>query len=316
MKIDYATLPPIPCPVCGSTSFRGITQRFDAGPIVQCEQCPHIYLNPTLPDALLDTIYATYHAAPDETELLQTIDGWFSNPRGPYQYALNFVEQTVGFSGKRVLEIGCGLGRFLAGCRQRGAVVTGIDRSPNAARLARHHFGLDLLTTTLEQAAEETLLPARVFDLVFAFEVIEHVREPGAFLRTVHRLLAPDGLLLLSTPNFHLFALMGEVAPVVQQWPEHLHFFDPSSLANCLERYDFTIKDLTTVLPFTYGERQKQMLARRLAIREVWNLVRRTRFAVLLKDRIFWLLDRRQEAADLKGWNGTCVVSVAQKRVG
>ena len=97
VKIDYAALPPISCPVCDSTSFRGITRRFDAGPIVQCDQCPHIYLNPTLPDALLDTIYTTYHEAPDEAELLQTIDGWFSDPDGPYQYALNFVEQTVGF---------------------------------------------------------------------------------------------------------------------------------------------------------------------------------------------------------------------------
>ena len=316
MKIDYATLPPIPCPVCGSTSFRGITRRFDAGPIVQCEQCPHIYLNPTLPDTLLDTIYATYHEAPDEAGLLRTIDGWFSDPRGPYQYALNFVEQTVGFRGKRVLEIGCGPGRFLVECRQRGAVVTGIDRSPNAARLARHHFSLNLLAITLEQVTEETLLSAPGFDLVFAFEVIEHVREPGAFLRTVHQLLAPDGLLLLSTPNFHLFALMGEAAPVVQQWPEHLHFFDPPSLVHCLEQCDFAIKDLTTVLPFTYGDRQKQLLAQRPVIREVWNFVRRTRFAVLVKDYIFQLLDRRQEAADLKVWNGACVVSVAQKRVG
>jgi 2-polyprenyl-6-hydroxyphenyl methylase / 3-demethylubiquinone-9 3-methyltransferase len=243
---------------------------------------------------------------------MHMVDEWFHDPRGPYQYALNAIEHAGGFHKQRVLEVGCGPGRFLSECRQRGATITGIDRSPTAVRLAKQYFDLDLVPKTLEEVMHEGGSPG-VFDLIFAFEIIEHVSQPAAFIQLLSGLLAPDGQLFVSTPNFHLFTLMGNAAPAVRQWPEHLHFFDPPSLARCLERGSGRVVHCTTLSPMSSGDRQKQVLNSNPAIARVWRLARRVKRLVAWKDKVFARLARRQQEADTQGLTGTCVLGVVGK---
>ena len=316
MIIDYNSLPLIPCPVCGFEAFTEITRRFDTGRIVCCMDCHHYYLNPSLCAAQLDAIYDTYFVATSDAEQMGMVDEWFHDPRGPYQHALNAIEHAGGFHEKRVLEVGCGPGRFLYECGQRGATtLIGIDRSPAAVRLAKQCFDLDLVPKTLEEVVDEGSFPPGSFDLIFAFEIIEHVRNPLEFVQSLSALLAPDGLLFVSTPNFHLFTLMGSAAPAVRQWPEHLHFFDPSSLSRCLERGSCQVVSCTTLNPMSHGDRQKQVLSVNPVIARLWGLARRVRWLVRWKDNVFERLTRRPQEADTQRLTGTCVLGVAGKSV-
>ena len=90
-----------------------------------------------------------------------------------------------------------------------GFTVTAIDASENNIKTAAAHAagqGLEIgyRPTTAEQLLAEGAGP---FDVVLTMEVIEHVADPGQFLRTCAKLLAPGGLMIVATLNRTLKAL-------------------------------------------------------------------------------------------------------------
>lgn len=101
-------------------------------------------------------------------------------------------------AGARVLDVGCGDGRFAAELVRIGAHPVGIDVAAEPLRRARErHPELDL-----RQVPSEGAWPLRdaSFDAVWAGEVIEHVADTAGWLSEIRRVLAPGGRLLLSTP--------------------------------------------------------------------------------------------------------------------
>ena len=100
----------------------------------------------------------------------------------------------AGYAGRRVLEIGCGVGTDLARFARGGARVSGVDLSDTAVDLARKnlaHLGLegDL------RVADGTALPwpDESFDLVYCHGVLQYAADPPGIVRETHRVLAPDG---------------------------------------------------------------------------------------------------------------------------
>jgi SAM-dependent methyltransferase len=99
-----------------------------------------------------------------------------------------------GYAGRRVLEIGCGVGTDLARFARGGARVSGVDLSETAVDLARRnlaHLGLagDL------RVADGTKLPwpDGSFDLVYCHGVLQYAADPRGIVREAHRVLAPEG---------------------------------------------------------------------------------------------------------------------------
>lgn len=103
-------------------------------------------------------------------------------------------------AGKRALDAGCGAGLLTEPLARLGAAVTGLDAAPENVAVAKDHaasqgLAIDYRATPVEQLAGER------FDLVTSMEVIEHVADPAGFVAALAGQLAPDGLLILSTPN-------------------------------------------------------------------------------------------------------------------
>lgn len=103
--------------------------------------------------------------------------------------------------GRRVLDVACGEGYGCASLARHAAHVTGVDVSEAAIAHARGAYAG--LANAAFVAASCTRLPFddASFDLVVSFETIEHIEGQEAFLDEVARVLAPDGVLLLSCPN-------------------------------------------------------------------------------------------------------------------
>ncbi|MDB5681131.1 MAG: bifunctional 3-demethylubiquinol 3-O-methyltransferase/2-polyprenyl-6-hydroxyphenol methylase [Sphingomonas bacterium] len=109
----------------------------------------------------------------------------------------------VGFTplaGKSGLDVGCGAGLLCEPLARLGARVVGLDAAAENIGVARAHaaqsgLAIDYRAGGIERQAGEA------FDLVTSMEVIEHVTDPAAFVAGLARVLAVDGLLILSTPN-------------------------------------------------------------------------------------------------------------------
>jgi SAM-dependent methyltransferase len=124
--------------------------------------------------------------------------------------------------GKRVLDAGCGAGYGSAELAGTAEQVTGIDRAPEALEFARANYNLE--NVRFDEGSCESLPYADAsFDLVVAFEVIEHLENWRGLLLEARRVLAPGGQLVVSTPN-RLYYTESRGADGAN--PFHVHEFD------------------------------------------------------------------------------------------
>lgn len=94
----------------------------------------------------------------------------------------------------RILEVGCGMGGLSVALRLNGHHVTALDANPSYCEITRLRARRHALELPVVHAPAENLpFPDRGFDVVVAFEVIEHVRDPRAVLHEMRRVLAPGG---------------------------------------------------------------------------------------------------------------------------
>jgi 2-polyprenyl-6-hydroxyphenyl methylase/3-demethylubiquinone-9 3-methyltransferase len=156
-------------------------------------------------------------------------------------------------SGLTALDIGCGGGLVAEPLARMGTSVTAIDADVNAIDAAAAHAAAREIKVDYRVGDAETLVEAGAqFDLVVALEIIEHVADRGTFLDMLGRLVAPGGLLILSTLNRTLKSrilgiglaehVLHWVEPGTHDWRK---FVRPSELARGLRGIGFETVDLT-----------------------------------------------------------------------
>lgn len=163
----------------------------------------------------------------------------------------------------KIADIGCGGGLVTEPLCRMGAEVTGVDAGRENIRVAKAHaksHGLDIdyQATT----AEELAASGAKFDVVAALEIIEHVADVDTFLEACCKLVAPRGMLILSTlnrtPKSYLLGIVA--AEYILRWlPAGTHdwkkFLKPSEIAHRLEKHGFETTDVRGLIynPLTRG---------------------------------------------------------------
>lgn len=159
------------------------------------------------------------------------------------------------FAGRRMLDVGCGGGLVAEPLARLGGQVTAIDAAAPSIEVARTHAAAAGLSIEYRATTAEALLAeGKQFDIVTALEIVEHVADPAAFLATCARLVAPGGLLVLSTLNrtpqaFGLAILGAEY--LLRMLPRGTHswrkFRKPSELAAPLRASGLSVTDVSGV---------------------------------------------------------------------
>ncbi|MGI8929011.1 MAG: class I SAM-dependent methyltransferase [Candidatus Limnocylindrales bacterium] len=203
--------------------------------IVSCTDCGVRFLEPQPSATDLRRIYdAGYFANGDSgCRGYEAYAAEEDNIRRTFRDRLTDLPQRRG----RLLDVGAATGFFVDEAAAAGWEASGVEPSAWAASHARERLGVEVITGTLE----ETAYPTSAFDVVTMWEVIEHLPDPRATLREVHRILRPGGQLVLSTPD------AGSVAARIsgRHWlgwrkvPEHLYFFDCPNLDRLLVECGF-----------------------------------------------------------------------------
>jgi len=148
----------------------------------------------------------------------------------------------IPFTGEgKVLDIGCGNGRFLSTMRKFGWQTYGVEKSPKASKYARDELHLDVKTGELLDCKYKD----SSFDAVTMWHSLEHLYDPLYTLKEIGRILNNNGLLVVAVPNIDSF-----VAKVFKtywyglQLPIHLIAFTPESIIKMLKSAGFDVKKI------------------------------------------------------------------------
>lgn len=136
---------------------------------------------------------------------------------------LQYLPMVVDFSayqGKRLLEVGCGVGIDLVRFARNGAVVTGIDLARIAVDLARENVAQHRLTANLQVMDGEALqFEDNEFDAVYAHGVLQYTANAEKMTMEIHRVLRPGGEAILMVYN--KYSWLNAVSTVTKVELEH-----------------------------------------------------------------------------------------------
>jgi 2-polyprenyl-3-methyl-5-hydroxy-6-metoxy-1,4-benzoquinol methylase len=209
-------------------------------PIVRCARCGLMMTSPRDDDATLGRIYADLAQASSEPEDEARSRGVADR--------LALVASRRRPPGN-LLDVGCGTGLFVCAAQNAGWEATGVDGSACAMESGRHRCPRARFRAGL---LPEIDFPARSFDVVTLWDVLEHVPGPVEALEKIRSWLALDGWLFLSLPNVdsRIARTMGRRWVLLLR--EHLWYFSPATIAALLSRAGFVLTDVRPKLvPFS-----------------------------------------------------------------
>lgn len=230
----------VSCPACSSSESRfrffKIAFRF-----VECTRCQTLYMTPRPSKALMKSYYENsenYRYWATEIFPLSEISRKTKIAQPALDRVLSICEER-NVARNLLVEVGPGFGTFLdlAQNSRRFAQVLGVEPTPDLAQACRER-GLHILEKAIEDLERHELTQV---DVLVAFEVIEHLFDPQEFLSSMRRILATNGILVLSFPSSSGFdiSLLGEHSDAIDL--EHVNLFNPYSIDILLRETGFQL---------------------------------------------------------------------------
>ena len=231
MQWNQYELESVCCDLCNSAENRSVIVRPDGLRVVECLHCGLCYLNPRPNVECISRLYSSeYFQKPVEGLRIGYTDYLEDDARASHRLEAQNRFATIKKYGvlqrDQCLEVGCATGEFSSLLHREGLDVTAIDISQEVIEHAKARFsGPRFMCGDLGRAVADS-----TFDLICAFEVIEHVVSPRKFVTDAARSLKPGGFLVLTTPNYDCAKRVGPESWLGFQTSfEHLYFFSPGA---------------------------------------------------------------------------------------
>ncbi len=253
----------LPCP-CGDDSASVVTLRVGQD-VSCCCRCGLLARIPVPDHAALESWYRDEYLTRYAEEQAGTAR------RNLYLHALTWIEDAQSPPGTLV-DVGCGMGAFLALSQERGWRAIGVDPSAAAVAHARAS-GLE----AFEETWLHSRLPDGTIDVVTFVNVLDHLPNPFAALEKAWRVLKPGGLVYIRVPNAPLHAALTRALSWVG-WDHltvmHVFGFGRTALLHHLRRLGFSARALRTAPPSqgeAYGKEGEPKYTLRTRLRRVYQ---------------------------------------------
>lgn len=236
MKVLGKDLEVVSCALCDSIEYETVVFKLRLH-LVRCRSCGLVFVNPRFPRHIVWERYTPSYFRQEYLPAYGVVDDDVNLEPIVARHAamLSLIEREAPGKG-RIFDIGAGAGFFLAAAARRGWNGSGVELSAEAAAFARERLGLDV---TQSDAEAITAAPG-TFDAVVMFDVIEHLFDPLLVLRSAHSLLRPNGVIVITTPNFHALSRWALGIEWSMLSPlEHLYYFTAQTLVESLTRAGF-----------------------------------------------------------------------------
>lgn len=219
----------IACPVCDGSRFESLFELRGES-FVRCMGCTLVLINPR-PD--FDAVAATYDARYSRGYIDKA-----SKKLARCRRWVNRLQRRSGGTG-RWLDVGCSAGFVLAAAEAAGFEAFGVELEPAAVEFAREHLGVtNIACGTLEAQA----YPARFFDVISMYDVIEHVPDLNRTVAELARIVKPGGLIEIRTPDVAHWRTPRNLANWKEIKPsEHLYYFSAITLTRLFARHGFRL---------------------------------------------------------------------------
>lgn len=252
----------IPCPLCKTTGNklvikeRCIERRFDM-PVLpvpdyiqaNCRNCGLLYINAPIDQGYLNSLYLN-ETVDWAAEVLGSPDARMNDDeRARFAEVVRHVARFTKLDGAQWLDFGCQTGELGEAAMKRGAVMSGVEISPDYAKRAAKLWGRD-------PSAVQSFITGhdgKQFDIITSLETLEHMAEPWKQVAEFRKYLKPGGLLVVSVPSSHYFRLKYHAFKMARRGREraaespslyglchtHLYNFTPKSLALMVDAQGF-----------------------------------------------------------------------------
>lgn len=209
------------CPVCAAESADVALTKYGVD-LVHCHACDVRYGRqvPANPKEIYDRPEYVLYSKEESDEHFTYRRDRFGAER------VDLLEQHCGdLTYKRILDVGCGGGYFLAAAMRKSRYCYGSEYSAARRAYVEKRTGLKIFAESIDQ------LPEACFNIITLFDVIEHVTEPPPLMRSIDRLLAPGGHVLIFTPNFDSLSIhvLGEHSSIIDP-TEHVVLYTLKAL--------------------------------------------------------------------------------------
>lgn len=239
--------------------------------LIKCKNCGLVWLDPKPMPHEIHRFYDTYHTHGKSeyissfmVKISMTI--LFSSALKPIQRFRKFSYSMIppfrevgnrslmwlpAKPGGKLLDVGCGNGIFLKRMHKFGWDVSGVEPDSKAAQQAMINLKSDkIVIGNIENSGFED----NTFDAITMNHVVEHLLDPVDTLKNCFRILKPNGLLVVATPNAESLGAR-HFKNLWRGWepPRHIHIFSPRSLKLVAEQAGFHIVSNTTPSGMSYS---------------------------------------------------------------
>jgi SAM-dependent methyltransferase len=231
----------VPCTLCGGNVFVPYFSCNDSGgefSYVRCVRCGLVQINPQPEPA---AVTSRYGHGEDYLVYEKKNEAAFLRLQELALRDAGFFTLEKKNGPGRILDIGCATGALLASLQTRGWKTQGVEISGPQAEYCRGR-GLEVTRAPLE----DNRFPPEHFDAVSASHLIEHLNDPGAFVREVYRITKKGGRFYVTTPNiagFQARLFGGNWRSAIF---DHLYLFSRATLCALLERTGFRVERCST----------------------------------------------------------------------